>query len=347
MAVSDPMLLTLPPPAAKSEFEFRVPHDFVHPPSPRRTLSPKAEREPLRPLPVGTPETMTAPHRGLPPPSAMSLPDPGRIAPPMAPAQFTGLPAPPSQWQGAEDSMRSWLVTKAEEEKRRQEEEKRRQEEEKTRQESLRLEQRKIEQTMLQESFRNGIPPPLIPMIFAGIGGGNLASVSLEWLQQYAAQFQLAQQPQLASQAQSQGSPDARRDSRLIGQSQPPPYPGAPQGVQALPTAPTLQGQPSAQPHYPPVAMSPSTASRQVSGTPGGPTSAPRPPLPNVLPRLTTNEMQIQTTGAAQVGGQAGAQGPPEQPPSSPAIYFHHWVPPASQSGSGNPPATPSGKRQK
>jgi len=339
MAVSDPMLLTLPPPAAKSEFKFRAPHDFVHPPSPRRTLSPKAERDPLRALPVAPPEIMTAPHRGLPPPAAMSLPDPGRIAPPLAPAQFTGMPAPPSQWQGAEDSMRSWLITKAEEEKRRQEEEK-------TRQETLRLEQRRIEERMLQESFRNGVPPPLIPMIFAGIGGGNLANVSLEWLQQYAAQLQLAQQQQMASQAQSQGSPESRREGRLISQSQPS-YPGAAQGAPVLPTAPTLQGQPSAQPQHQSVAMSPSSASRQMPGATGGPTSAPRPPLQNVLPRLTTNEMQIQTAGASQASGQTGSQAPLEQPPSSPAIYFHHWVPPTSQTGSGNPPATPTGKRQK
>jgi hypothetical protein len=108
--------------------------------------------------------------------------------------------------------MRNWLVTKAEEEKRKQEEQR-------TQQEQIRLEQRKIEQTMLQDSFRNGIPPALIPMIFAGIGGGNLANVSLEWLQQYAAQLQLQQQQQLAAQAQAQGSPDVRRE-RIASQSQ-------------------------------------------------------------------------------------------------------------------------------
>ncbi|KAJ9667797.1 hypothetical protein H2201_001983 [Coniosporium apollinis] len=122
------------------------------------------------------------------------------------------MPAPPSQWQGAEESMRNWLMAKAEEEKRKQEEER-------TRQEGLRLEQRKIEQTMLRDSMSGGVPPHLVPMIFAGIGGGNLANISIDWLQQYAAQLQAAQQQQVI--VQSQSSPDSRRDQRMIGQPQP------------------------------------------------------------------------------------------------------------------------------
>ena len=232
--------------------------------------------------------------------------------------------------------MRSWLVTKAEEEKRKQEEER-------TRQEGLRLEQRKIEQNMLQDSFRNGVPPQLVPMIFAGIGGGNLANVSLEWLQQYAAQLQIAQQQQqLAAQAQSQSSPDSRIDARLLAQSQQPPYAAVQPAAGVLAAAPTLPGQPMAQSHYLPTAMSPAAGQRQSVG---GPSSTPRPSLQNVLPRLTTNEASIQPV--SQLAGQPASQAPQEQTPSSPAIYFHHWVPPTSQAGSGNPPATPSGKRQK
>jgi hypothetical protein len=227
--------------------------------------------------------------------------------------------------------MRNWLVTKAEEEKRKQEEEK-------TRQEGLRLEQRKIEQSMLQESIRNGVPPPLVPIIFAGIGGHNLAGISLDWLQQYSAQLQAAQQ-QIAAQSQPQTSPDIRRDSRLLGQTQQPAF-GAP--------PPPGQPPPAQYGSYAPGVMSPSTRTRQPSGGAVGPTSAPRPPLQNVLPRLTTNEMQIQSIPSAQ-GVQAGQSygGQQEQTASSPSIYFHHWVPPTSQAGSGNPPATPSGKRQK
>ena len=251
------------------------------------------------------------------------------------------MPEPPRQWQGAEESMRNWLLTKAEEEKRKQEEER-------TRQESFKLEQRKIEQNMLLESIRNGIPPQLVPIIFAGIGGNNLTNLSIEWLQQYSNSLNTAQQQQLASQGPSSGSPDMRRD-RMIGQGQP--YGSVSQATPAgsVPAGQSVPGQPGSQYGYQSAAMSPITGARQPSGPP---TSAPRPaPLQNVLPRLTTNEMQpIQ-------GPPTGSGGPVQPAPiptaqqevtsSSPSIYFHHWVPPTSQAASGNPPATPSGKRQK
>ena len=67
--------------------------------------------------------------------------------------------------------MRHWLSTKAEEERTKQEEEKRRQEEERTRQESFRLEQRLVEQSMLRDSMKGGIPPQMIPVIFAVVTG--------------------------------------------------------------------------------------------------------------------------------------------------------------------------------
>lgn len=73
-------------------------------------------------------------------------------------APFGVMPAPPAQWQGQEESMRNWLLAKAEEDKRKQEEER-------TRQETLRLEQRKIEQAMLRESLQGGIPPQMVPMV--------------------------------------------------------------------------------------------------------------------------------------------------------------------------------------
>jgi len=336
------MLLTFPPPA-KSELDFKYPHEFVPHPSPStKRLLFKADRDVLPPLQAGACERMSQTHRGLPPPAAMTLPDPGRIPPPMA-AHFSGMPAPPPQWQGAEDSMRSWLTTKAEEEKRRQEEER-------TRQESFRLEQRKIEQSMLSESIRNGVPPTLVPLIFAGIGGSSLSSISIEWIQQYAASLQAAQQQQFApqTQPQSQGSPDIRRD-RMIGQS----FTSAAPAPQPPPTMSILQGHPSpgqtqstgGQYGYQPAAMSPTGIPRQPPGSSSGPTSAPRAPLQNVLPRLTTNEMHT-PSATAQSGPTHSAQ--QEQTASSPSIYFHHWVPPTSQgASSSNTPGTPSGKRQK
>lgn len=349
------MLLTLSPPA-KSEFKFKTPHDYS-PPLPLSTLrsSPTTAGDPLRPLPGSASRTMGTPHRGLPPPAAMTLPDPSRgpSGSQQLPSSFGQMPAPPSQWQGAEESMRNWLMAKAEEEKRRQEEER-------TRQETLKLEQRKIEQTMLRDSMSGGVPPHLVPMIFAGIGGGNLANISIDWLQQYAAQLQAAQQQQVIVQAQS--SPDSRRDQRMIGQPQPSVYSIGPQVSQQVAAAPVvLQVQPLAPPpqhagafsasSYSVGTMSPTSRARalQPPGQVGAPTSAPRPPPPHSqLPRLTTNDMHIQQPPSApavhslQHSQSAHQQ---EHTASSPSIYFHHWVPPSSQAGSSsNPPATPSVK---
>ncbi|OAL43906.1 hypothetical protein IQ07DRAFT_579274 [Pyrenochaeta sp. DS3sAY3a] len=345
------MLLTLSNPV-KPDFEFK-PHDYspVFSSSSAARYSPKLNGGPPPSQAVRSPFAMSTPHRGLPPPSAMTLPDPGRGPPPI-PSALGSMPPAPSSWQGAEDGMKNWLAAKAEEERRKQEEER-------TRQETLRLEQRKIEQSMLRESMQGGIPPHLVPIIFAGIGGGNLANISAEWIQQYTAQVQAAHQQ---AQSQTQLSPDLRRDARMIGQPPSTIYagqPGTPQTI--LPPTSVLPGQPipAQSPHIalsssgyaaaPP--MSPRARAAQVSGLIGAPTSAPRPPPQSQLPRLTTNEMNIQQPPAAPPGVQQLQQTQTaQQEQSSPSIYFHHWVPPSSsssqqeKSASGNPPATPSGK---
>ncbi|MCJ1252781.1 hypothetical protein MMC24_000587 [Lignoscripta atroalba] len=305
---------------------------------------------------------MSTPHRGLPPPSAMTLPNPDRGPPPGDPpmGQMGQLPAPPTQWQGADESMRNWLQAKAEEDRRKQEEER-------TKQETLRLEQRKIEQNMLRDSLQGGVPPHMVPMVFAGMGGGNLANASLEWAQHYMAQISLQQQAQLQQQQQQllpqqqqhQTSPEARRDTRLIAGPQPNPY------AQQLP-APQLQpsqpGQPmpsqvQSNPGFVPSYQVPTVATdrrgtQQQPLQAAPPTSAPRPPPQSSLPRLNTGEMQIHPPppGGLQIGGQhplqqAQTAQQQEQQSSSPSIYFHHWVPPASQAGSKDP-QTPSGKSQ-
>ncbi|CAA9959226.1 hypothetical protein PTMSG1_02742 [Pyrenophora teres f. maculata] len=295
---------------------------------------------------------MSTPHRGLPPPSAMTLPDPARAGPPPMSSSLGQLPPAPPQWQGAEDGMKNWLAAKAEEERRKQEEEK-------TRQETLRLEQRKVEQSMLRESMQGGIPPHLVPMIFASIGGGNLANVSAEWIQQYASQVQAAHHHVHAQAQAAQLSPDLRRDPRLIGQAPSTVYAGQAQGPQTiLPPTSVLPGQPlqtQSQQGSPSFtgytgAPPPSPRSRAAqAGLGGAPTSAPRSLPPSTLPRLTTNEMNIQPPPAAPAGVQQLQQTQTQQQEqSSPSIYFHHWVPPSSssqdKSSSGNPPATPSGK---
>jgi hypothetical protein len=256
------------------------------------------------------------------------------------------LPAPPQQWQGAEESMRNWLHAKAEEDKRKQEEEK-------TRQEALRLEQRKIEQDMLRTSLTGGIPPYMIPMVFAGMGGGNLPNASLEWAQHYMAQAHHLQQQQQLQQQQllpsQHTSPEQlqRRDSRAPTQA----FVGQPQQPMTLPSTPigpsSSQQSGSFIPSQP---MSPASRSRANTQTQG---TIVRPPATSHLPRLNTGEMHIQQVPGMQIlPGQPGhplsqsqsAQQQEQQ--SSPSIYFHHWQPPTSQAGtsSANQPTTPSGK---
>lgn len=234
--------------------------------------------------------------------------------------------------------MRNWLSTKAEEERRKAEEEK-------TRQESLRLEQRRVEQAMLRESMQGGVPPHMIPMIFAGMGGANLANVSLDWLQQYAAQLQ-------ASQQQVQDAvPELRRETRMINpQASYPPPPAAPQQViQSVPVAPAPPPpQPLAQHQttfsaYPPAPPSPSHRARNM---PVPPTSAPRTTAQASLPRLTTNEM-IQhppPTAPSSAHPLHQTQTVQQEQAASPSILFHYWVPP-SQDSKPNPP-TPSGRNE-
>ncbi|RKF59498.1 hypothetical protein OnM2_059012 [Erysiphe neolycopersici] len=107
------------------------------------------------------------------------------------------LPDHPPRCQESEDSMGNWLLAKAEEDKLRQEEEK-------TRQEALKLEQRKVEQDMLNTSLREGIPPFLIPMFFAGISGGSSPNAYTEIYQNQIAQLHHLQQQHQISLQQSQ-----------------------------------------------------------------------------------------------------------------------------------------------
>ncbi|KAG9757594.1 hypothetical protein KCU95_g20234, partial [Aureobasidium melanogenum] len=65
--------------------------------------------------------------------------------------------------------------------------------------------------------MQGGIPPHMVPMIFAGIGGANLANFSLEVLQQYTAQLQAAQQ-------QVQAGQEDARERRSINQPPAPPH---------------------------------------------------------------------------------------------------------------------------
>ncbi|EDN09504.1 predicted protein [Histoplasma mississippiense (nom. inval.)] len=108
------------------------------------------------------------------------------------------LPAPPPQWQN--ESMRQWLQTKAEEYRREQEEER-------TRQESYRLDQRRVEQSMLRESLKAGVPPCMVPLIFASMGGGY----NLQWIQQHMSQLHgCSSQPHILPQQASHTMPQSQ-----------------------------------------------------------------------------------------------------------------------------------------
>ena len=363
---SPKMLLTIKQPAHQDYKSFHV----YSPPTPPSTsrFSPAvastgpsfppipATNKSLPPLPAtkSTPPSMSTQHRGLPPPAAMTLPQPSQQPPPLGQPPLSQpmgqLPAPPQQWQGAEESMRNWLHAKAEEDKRKQEEEK-------TRQESLRLEQRKIEQDMLRTSLTGGIPPYMIPMVFAGMGGGNLPNASLEWAQHYMAQahhqqqqLQLQQQQQLLP-SQSQTSPEQlqRRDSRIYGSQQHP----VPMTLPSTPIGPASSQQSAG--FVPSYQMSPASRSRASTQSQG---VIARPPQTSHLPRLNTGEIHIQPPPAGPnmqtLSGQPGhplqqtQTAQQQEAQSSPSIYFHHWQPPTSQAGtsSANQPTTPSGKHK-
>lgn len=216
--------------------------------------------------------------------------------------------------------MRAWLHAKAEEEKRRQEEER-------TNQERFRLEQRKTEFEILRASLQGGIPPPMVPVLFTGMGGGNLSPAALEWAQQFAQQLhpqQLLPGP---------GSPEHRRDSHpqayghYQGSGGVPSTPGSAPGVHGSFVG-GYPGSPRARGYTVPV-----SGSRSMGGGPG-------------LSSLNTSVLPSQggAVGTQSHPGVASAQQQQESQ-QSPSIYFHMWQPPTSQSSQpgSNQPATPSG----
>ncbi|KAG5949396.1 hypothetical protein E4U60_005587 [Claviceps pazoutovae] len=231
---------------------------------------------------------------------------------------WSTLPPPPQNWHGAEEATKSWLHTRAEEERTKQEEEK-------SRRESLRLERRRVELDMLRDSIRGGIPPPMIPLVFAGMASGGLPQAALDWAQKLSSSPQ--SQPLQLLPAQRQRSPEAQlRESHAPAQG---PYPSGP-GHQ--PPPPPGHGSYSSYP------ASPSRPRGQtVSGVIGRTVGA-----PNMPPYAG------QSGGSSMAGPPYGSGSHPSHihaQDSSPSLYFHHWQPPAAQSGSGTSirPGSPSG----
>jgi hypothetical protein len=250
MAYPDQMLLAVTSPA-KHSFDIKPPNDFSasHTPSIPSVLStPPPERgltstyfPTAPPLASSTATRMTTPHRGLPPPAPLTLPDPSRLPPPVPTQSHSNpnLPAPPPQWHGMEDSMRNWLATKAEEEKRKQEEER-------TQQEQLRLEQKKIERDMLTETIRYGVSPTLLPVLFLALAGAGAAGAGAEVLQQYIAQLTAQQQQQQYPESGRERAFSQSQQGGYSSQSVPPTPVGGPFASFAGQRAGTGSGPPSA-----------------------------------------------------------------------------------------------------
>lgn len=217
--------------------------------------------------------------------------------------------------------MRHWLQARAEEEKTRQEEER-------TRQEGLRLEQRKIEMDMLRSSLGGGVPPPMIPLVFAGMAsGGVLPQAALDWAQQF-----------MASQSQYPQLP-------------PPPRPQSPEAREAAPHVQYHASHAPSSSHgsggYAPYGTSPTRARGQtVSGPMGRPTGGSNISSAGSNTPQSGHGLQPSTSTIGPFQAGAGQSG---QHDSNPSIYFHHWQPPSSQAGQAsaggsNRPNSPAGK---
>ncbi|PYH45527.1 uncharacterized protein BP01DRAFT_271532, partial [Aspergillus saccharolyticus JOP 1030-1] len=328
------MLLTLKP---SSQNAVKGPHDYAivrqSVPTPRSSPTPVPELSTIAAPSRSTADnSMDNSRSGLPPPASLTLPPPnlgfaGGTGP--ATAMNQTLPPPPGQWQSSDDSMRHWLQAKAEEDRRKQEEEK-------THQESLRLEQRRLEQSMLRDALQAGIPPHLIPLIFAGISPGGLPPSILEMVQQHMAQSTPARGTAPTMPVPSNPPPQiqrrpshVRRDSRTLPLH---PYASASVPAQAVPPPSILLSQPlhpvGAGPHIPPA---PPVTNAVVDTR-----------LPSAVPRMPPSEPQLQPPppiNLSHVQYAPGSSIPVTQSvvgksdsvsrPSPPSLYFHHWVPPS------------------
>lgn len=209
------------------------------------------------------------------------------------------------------------------------EEERRRQEEERTKQESLRLEQRRIEADMLRTSLQGGIPPAIVPLVFAGMGGA-VSPAALEAAQHYLASPVQGQHPPLMP-PQGQRSPEQRRDSQAQGYG---PYAGVPStpgstvphGYPTYPASPTTRGRAQ-------TSSSATSAGRSLGSGPGLPGLNTGVQPSGSSSSLQSHDMHVMAPSQPATGQQESHQ--------SPGIYFHHWQPPTSQAGSSNQPGTP------
>ncbi|KAE8145929.1 hypothetical protein BDV25DRAFT_163560 [Aspergillus avenaceus] len=326
------MLLTLKP----SQNGIKGPHDYAiirqSIPTPRSSPPPASEPSGsiVVPRKISVDHSMEPSRGGLPPPSSLALPPPDVAFSHMNSAPQP-LPRPPAPRQSSDDAHHYWHA-KAEEDRRRQEEER-------TRQESLRLEQRRVEQSMLRDSLQAGVPPHMIPLIFAGISQGGVPQSVLELTHQYmtqptgGARAPAAPPPVLSHPPSHRRGTHSRGDSRSIPAV---PY-VAQQPQQVVPPPGILLSQP-----LPPSGPSPHSLSRAV--LPNGPADprGPSRPNPGDPQQPPINLSNVHYAPGSSIPALQHAAGKPEHHRrQSPSLYFHHWVPPNQ-----NQPNTPGRPRQ-
>ncbi|KAL4818006.1 hypothetical protein BDW67DRAFT_20818 [Aspergillus spinulosporus] len=355
------MLLTL---NSTSQNGIQYPHEhsrFQPPRSPSPSISTSdpsaAPAAPSRPADFPSMDssrnTLPRPSLTLPPPDVGFASMPSTTGP-----ASQQLPPPPSQWQSSnsDDAMHHWLRAKAEEDRRKQEEEK-------TRQESLRLEQRRVEASMLRDSLLAGIPPQIIPLVFAGICHNGLPQPVVELAQQYLSQVSTARgsNSQVAPQAPSHAhslssyhsqrpSVHVRQDSRSGLQHTGPPPPPPPPNILLSQNAPSNITTPST-PQMPGRRSLPSAPPDSRAGASpwinqGGAAQA-------QAGQITMGNVQYAPGSSVPAPVAQVSRRPDSQSrPSPPSLYFHHWVPPAqSQSGTApgkahqEPPAHSTSRR--
>ncbi|KAM5475684.1 hypothetical protein MauCBS54593_001376 [Microsporum audouinii] len=177
---------------------------------------------------------MDSQHRNLPPPAAMGLTVTEMTSSNSSSSNSNGgasipLPPPPTHpqphlqgrdgrtWDSHDDAMRQWLQARVEEDKRKQEEER-------TRQEALKLDQRKIEHKMLQDTLSSNVPPHMVPLVFVGLAGPQA-----QWAQQYILQMTQNNGPAGMNPNLNPYQPQQPRHEQYTQQYRPPPPPSFPQ----------------------------------------------------------------------------------------------------------------------
>ncbi|KAJ6079555.1 hypothetical protein N7467_009308 [Penicillium canescens] len=267
---------------------------------------------------------------------------------PRPPSLPNPLPPPPAGWQG--EQMTEWLRAKTEEDRRKQAEER-------TQQESLILEQRRVEQSMLADCLRAGMPPHFLPWIFAAFQHTSAAVQSAPTVPQLSSnmEFQQWSTATRAAQPQSQAQPQA------LAQSQPPPLPSLSaqaqqqsyQGPVSSMNPPPSQAQQPAQTPAQPVQQSPAIAAQfaaaravaqkvasvENSKSHNSKTTCFRQPFPIMGPvSHPPRSMELQGKSRSS-GARHTTTAPPHFPPlpnwawdyrQPPPLAFHHWTPPES-----------------